>query len=73
MGIKVYKLYDMSGYIHDMDIYLGKERTCVTADMRAAHVTAKTPYKVEVHRHNSLHRLTYVTTQQTEQSIAAGQ
>jgi hypothetical protein len=25
-GIKIYKLYDRSGYIHDMGVYLGKTK-----------------------------------------------
>lgn len=40
-GIKIYKLCDMSHYKYDMDIYLGKVRTCVTRDTTAAHASVK--------------------------------
>jgi hypothetical protein len=40
-GIKIYKLCDMSGYTHDMDVYLGKDSTCVTTDMAATNITVK--------------------------------
>jgi hypothetical protein len=31
----------MSGYTYDMDVYLGKDRKCVTRDMTAACATVK--------------------------------
>jgi hypothetical protein len=40
-GIIIYKLCDMSGCTYDTDIYLGKDRTDVTADMTVAHTTVK--------------------------------
>jgi hypothetical protein len=40
-GIKIYKLCDMSGYMYDMDMYLGKNRTSSTADITATHVTVR--------------------------------
>jgi hypothetical protein len=41
LGEKNYELHDMSGYTYDMDIYLGKDKTCTTTDMIARHITVK--------------------------------
>jgi hypothetical protein len=66
-GIKIYKLCDMSGYTYDMDMYLGKNRTCSTADMTATHATVRhLTRKVEGHGHKLymdkfFHRLNYST------------
>jgi hypothetical protein len=48
----MYKLYDTSGYTYDMDIYLGKGRTCVARHMTATQSTVKQLTKnVEGHGH----------------------
>jgi hypothetical protein len=39
-GIKTYRLCDSMGYIHNMTVYLGKDRKCLTATMMATPVTA---------------------------------
>jgi hypothetical protein len=31
--IKIYKLYDMVGCIYNIVVYIGKDRTCATAEM----------------------------------------
>jgi hypothetical protein len=40
-GIKIYKLCDKTGYTYDMVVYLGKDRTRVTADMTLTHTVVK--------------------------------
>jgi hypothetical protein len=39
--ITIYKSCDISGYTHDKDVFLGKDRTCVTTDMTATHTALK--------------------------------
>jgi hypothetical protein len=51
-GIKLYQVCDMSGYTYDMDVYLGKNRTCSTADMTVTNMTVRhLTRKVEGHGH----------------------
>ena len=38
-SIKMYKLCDSSGYIYDMDVYLGKDRQRVAQHLTATHAT----------------------------------
>lgn len=38
-GIKIYKLCDISGYIYDIRMYLGKDIGATTCDMTATHYT----------------------------------
>jgi len=39
-GIKIYKLYDESGYTYDMRVYLGRDPHSAT-DMTATHATVR--------------------------------
>ena len=40
-GIKIYKLCDESGYMHDMRVYLGRESHSATDDTTATHTTVR--------------------------------
>jgi hypothetical protein len=39
---ELYTSCDMSGHTHDMDIYLRKDRACVTTDVTVTHTTQNT-------------------------------
>jgi len=41
LGIKLYKLCDMSGYTYDMKVYLGNESECMAQQLTVTHVTMK--------------------------------
>jgi hypothetical protein len=66
-GIKIYKLYDKTGYTYCMEVYLGKDRTWLTADM-TTHATVnrftKREWKdmgIRCTRTTSVPLLTYLT------------
>jgi hypothetical protein len=40
-GIKIYNIYDQSGYTYDMSVYLGKDSHSTTDDMTATHTTVR--------------------------------
>jgi len=40
-GIKIYKLYDESGYTYDMKVYLGRDSHSATDNMTATHATVR--------------------------------
>jgi hypothetical protein len=40
-GIKTYEFHDMTGYMYNMNVYLGKDRQNVTQMMTATHGTIR--------------------------------
>ena len=40
-GIKIYRLWDKSGYMYDMKVYLGRDSCSATDDMTATHATMR--------------------------------
>jgi hypothetical protein len=38
-SIKIFKLYDSTGYTYDMKVYLGKDRQCMAQHLIAIHMT----------------------------------
>jgi hypothetical protein len=54
-GIKIYKLFNESGYTYDMKVLLGRDSRSATDDMTATHATARhLTCRVEVLRHKLL-------------------